>query len=256
MLGWSINLFRVRGIQLALHFSFFLLLAVFAFAGWAEAGWLGVAWYAAMFAAFFVCVTLHELGHSFTALRLGIGVRRILLMPIGGMAEFVEIPRQPGQEFLITVAGPAVNFVIAALLWLALGAPTSGVFATEYPATFTGFAQMLLTWNLLMGTFNLLPIFPMDGGRIVRAGLARVLPYLRATFIAVTLGKLLAVIAAGFALYLFGFEAGMTVGLFGFIIFAGEMEYRAVKRRAAEEAYWQSFADRPVVPPPLVNPSA
>src|SRR4051812_8225675 len=101
MLGWSMNLFRVRGIQLAVHFSFFLLLGVFAFAGWAEGEWIGVAWYTAMLLAFFVCVTLHELGHSFTAMSIGVRVRRILLMPIGGMAEFEEMPRRPRHELLV-----------------------------------------------------------------------------------------------------------------------------------------------------------
>lgn len=255
MLGWSINLFRVRGIQLALHFSFFLLLGVFAFSGWAEAEWAGMAWYAAMFGAFFVCVTLHELGHSFAAMRLGIRVRRILLMPIGGMAEFEDMPRRPAHELLITVAGPAVNYVIAGLLWLWVGTPSTGLFADQYPASLAGFAQMLLAWNILMGTFNLLPIFPMDGGRILRASLARRQPYLRATIIAATIGKVLAVAAAGIALYLFGVEAGMTVVLFAFIIFAGEMEVRAVKRREAEEAYWRERSERDALASPALNSS-
>ena len=104
------NLFRVRGILLAVHFSFFLLLAVNGFDGWADAGWSGLWWNTAALIAFFACVVLHELGHSFTALRYGIGVRRILLMPIGGMAEFESIPREPAREFWITLAGPMVNF--------------------------------------------------------------------------------------------------------------------------------------------------
>ena len=119
------NLFRVRGILLAVHFSFFLLLAVNAFDGWADAGWEGMWWNTAALIAFFVCVVLHELGHSFTALHYGIGVRRILLMPIGGMAEFDSIPRQPRLELWITLAGPAVNFAIAAALWFVLPAEIS-----------------------------------------------------------------------------------------------------------------------------------
>ena len=115
MLGWSINLFRIRGIQLTLHFSFVLLLAYAAMEGYEEAGPAGIFWSTTLLIAFFTCVVLHELGHSFTARRFGVGVRRILLMPIGGMAEFDSIPRQPGREFLITAAGPAVNFAIAAV---------------------------------------------------------------------------------------------------------------------------------------------
>ena len=86
------NLFRIRGIRLEVHFSFFLLLAFVAQEGWSEAGWSGVLWSVATILAFFTCVVLHELGHSFTAMHFGIGVRRILLMPIGGMAEFDDIP--------------------------------------------------------------------------------------------------------------------------------------------------------------------
>src|SRR5207244_11707330 len=119
MLGWSLNLFRVRGILLAVHFSFFLLLAVNAFDGWAESGWPGLWWNTAALLTFFACVVLHELGHSFTAMRYGIGVRRIPLMPVGGMAEFDTIPRQPRREPVITRAGPAVNFRIAPGPWLA-----------------------------------------------------------------------------------------------------------------------------------------
>src|SRR5688572_23239877 len=165
MLGWSMNLFRVRGIQLAVHFSFFLLLAVNAFVGWADAGQSGLLWHTAALLAFFTCVVLHELGHSFTAMHYGIGVRRILLMPIGGMAEFDSIPRQPSRELLITLAGPAVNFVIAAVFWIAL--PPAPEIETE-TMTALDFGHLLVRWNLLMGFFNLLPAFPMDGGRILR----------------------------------------------------------------------------------------
>ena len=90
-----------------------MLLAYIAWEGWREAGLEGAAWSVAILGTFFTCVVLHELGHSFTARHFGIGVRRILLMPIGGMAEFESIPREPRRELLITIAGPAVNFAIA-----------------------------------------------------------------------------------------------------------------------------------------------
>jgi len=124
MLGWSINLFRVFGIQLAVHASFVLLLVYAGFEGWQDdGGWMGVLVSVALTVAFFICVVLHELGHSLTARRFGIQVPRILLMPIGGMAEFASIPRQPSQEFLITIAGPLVNFAIVLILWVAVGLP-------------------------------------------------------------------------------------------------------------------------------------
>lgn len=257
MLGWSMNLFRIRGIQLSVHFSFFLLLAFFAHDGWQEDQWMGMLWSVGTLLACFTCVVLHELGHSFTAMHFGIGVRRILLMPIGGMAEFDDIPRQPSRELLITFAGPAVNFVLAGVLWAVVGLPEGWLYETAYEADATGFAQLLLTWNLLMGCFNLVPVFPMDGGRIFRAMLAIRLPYLRATMIAATVGKVLATVGAAVAIYFF--HAPLTAVLFAFIFFAGEMEYRAVRRREIEDAHWRAVLARwnaPVVPtdePPLLS---
>ncbi len=245
MLGWSMNLFRVRGIRLQLHFTFFLLLAVVAWEGWADGEWIGLLWSVATILAFFACVVLHELGHSLTAIRFGIGVRRILLLPIGGMAEFEEIPRQPRQEFLMTIAGPAVNFVIAAVLWAIFGWPTA-----DYPANGTGFAHLLLHWNLLMGCFNLLPAFPMDGGRILRSLLATRLSYLVATFWAAVVGKilcLLGIVAALFGPTLLGSDDEpfyMVAVLFAFIFVAGETELRAVKRRERDEAHWKTVLER------------
>jgi Zn-dependent protease len=257
MLSWSIKLFRIRGIQLAVHVSFLLLLAYVADEGWQDDGWPGLLWGVATLLAFFSCVVLHELGHSFTAMHFGVGVRRILLMPIGGMAEFDSIPREPSRELLITLAGPAVNFVIAALLYLVVGLPAGWPLGDyDYPATLLGFAQLLLSWNLLMGCFNLLPVFPMDGGRIFRALLATQLNYLRATFWAATVGKVLAALAALIAIFVF--HRYLTAALFAFIYLAGAAEYRAVKRRDREEARWREMALQFHVPPaeepPLLAP--
>jgi Zn-dependent protease len=244
MLGWSMNLFRVRGIQLAAHFSFFILLGVNAYIGWEEAGQSGLIWHTAAMVVFFSCVVLHELGHSFTAMHYGIGVRRILLMPIGGMAEFDSIPRQPIRELWITLAGPAVNFVIAGALWLLLP-PSRG--SDIETMTVVDFGHLVMKWNLLMGVFNLLPAFPMDGGRILRATLATRLNYVRATFWAVSVGKVLCTL--GFVVA--ALAEPILMLLFGFIFFVGEMEYRAVKRREIEEAHFRATLARlyPFLPP-------
>ncbi|MDB6093361.1 MAG: peptidase [Verrucomicrobia bacterium] len=256
-------MFRIRGIQLAVHASFFLLVAYVAAEAYRESGWAGLLLNVAIVLAFFVCVVLHELGHSFTAMSFGVGVRRILLMPIGGMAEFDSIPREPSRELLITLAGPAVNFVIAGLLWVFFRLPKGwhafGFY--DFPDTARGFMQLLLHWNLLMGSFNLLPVFPMDGGRILRALLATRLPYLRATFWAANVGKVLAIVGALAALAIF--HQTLTAVLFTFIFFAGEAEYRAVKRREAENEEWREmlnrvYGSRPPMPmreePPLIGP--
>lgn len=252
VLNWSVKLFRIRGIQLALHSSFLLFLGYVAWEGWQPSaqdgsggGIEGVLWNVGIVLTFFTCVVLHELGHSFTAMHFGIGVRRILLMPIGGMAEFDSIPRQPVRELLITLAGPAVNFAIAGLLMLVVHLPFHWRFwEQEFPANLTGFWQLLAQWNLIMGCFNLVPVFPMDGGRIFRAVLALHLPYLRATRIAATVGKVLAVVAIVLVVFLPQEPAVLPALLFAFIFFAGEMEYRATIRREQEDARWREMISR------------
>lgn len=253
---WSINLFRVRGIQLAVHWSFFLLLAWVAEGGWKEGRWIGVSWSVGTLLAFFGCVVLHEFGHSFTAMHFGIGVRRILLMPIGGMAEFETIPREPSREFLITLAGPAVNFAIVGVLGVIVGIPEGFPLHSEFTANATGFAHLLMQANLIMGCFNLLPAFPMDGGRIFRAILASRMPYLRATRVAATVGKVVS--AVGIAIALWN-QWWMAAVLFAFISFAGEAEYRAVQRREFDDVRWREMLARIYGPtttteePPLLS---
>lgn len=257
------NLFRIRGIQLAVHFSFFLLLAYVADVGWSEVddgGWPGLVWSVTALLAFFACVVLHELGHSFTAMHFGIGVRRILLMPIGGMAEMDDIPRQPSRELLITLAGPAVNFVIAGVLW---------VFVRNFDEiesmsanSLSGLLVQLFWANILMGCFNLQPAFPMDGGRIFRALLAIRLPYLKATRWAATVGKFICVlgICVGFMapyLHLAQRPLWTLVALYLFIFFAGDLEYKFVKRREVEDAHWRAVLARTYaahLPPPMEEP--
>jgi Zn-dependent protease len=244
MLRWSINLFRLFGIQLAVHVSFLLLIGYYAWEGWLVGRLPGMLWSVTLILLFFVCVVLHELGHSLTAMRYGVRVPRILLMPIGGMAEFDRIPRRPSAELLITLAGPAVNFLIAALLfplcWVALRGMLNDVAPAEYSLADLG-TQLLLA-NLIMGTFNLLPIFPMDGGRILRAMLALKLDYVRATFWAANIGKALALLFA--LLAGFYFHHYLLAVLFLFIYSAGDAEYRQLLQREQEARYWAEMARR------------
>jgi Zn-dependent protease len=274
MFNGSIRLFRIAGIQLSVHSTFFLLLAYVAWAGWEEAvvlhqpGYIGVVVNTLYVLVFFTCVVLHELGHAFAARHYGIAVPQILLLPIGGMAQMSAIPRNPWQEFVITIAGPAVNFSIIAMVMIFAPFHAEQIFAhvREFlglrvePGTdmHLGLPQMLMLMNLLMGCFNLIPVFPMDGGRMLRATLATRLPYVKATFIAVTLAKVLAV--AGILVALFWFKPPhiqMAI-LFGFIFFAGQAEYRMVQRREIEDARWRqmlaelharSMAQPPELPP-------
>jgi len=248
MLSWSMNLFRIRGIQLAVHFSFFLLLAYVGLEGWREYGLTGLGWSMVTLVAFFTCVVLHELGHSFVAMKYGINVRRILLMPIGGMAEMDGIPREPGREFLMTLAGPAVNFALVALLW-----PVLHLLPKAFPIySWQGLIYQLFVANLVMGCFNLVPVFLMDGGRIFRAILATRLNYLRATWWAATVGKVLSLI--GMLVMFFYFEFYLGALLFLFIFLAGDTEYQALRRREMEDAHWRMVLARIYGPPSTVPP--
>jgi Zn-dependent protease len=249
MSGWSINLFRVRGIMISLHFTFLLLLAWAAYTGWQENGITGLWWSAGFLVAIFICVVLHEFGHAFMAMRFGVRVRRVLVTFIGGIALLDSIPKRPIQEFLIAAAGPAVNVVIAAVLWLTVGPPADwGAFSMVTPADGL---RLLLEANVILLLFNLIPAFPMDGGRMLRALLATQMSYVRATFWAVTIAKVL--LGAGILASIYSGNLRRAI-IFIFIFSAGEAEYRAVKRRDLEEAQWRDAANRALVIPPQDTP--
>ncbi len=210
-MSWSIKLFRVQGIDVKVHLTFVLIL-VWAGYGWASAGGSGLA--GAIFGVvaiilLFGCITLHELGHSFQALAYGVRVRQILLLPIGGVADMEEIPDKPGQELRIALAGPLVSFALAAVFFGLAALLGGGVgvepvdLAVPGRAGLHGMLAYLSTANLFLGLFNLIPAFPMDGGRILRAALALRLDYRRATAIAVAIGQGLAMV-----LGLLGFVSG------------------------------------------------
>jgi Zn-dependent protease len=231
--------------MISLHFTFFLLLAWAAYMGWKDNGIPGLWWSAGFLVAIFVCVVLHEFGHAFMAMRVGVHVRRVIVTFLGGIALLDSIPRRPIQEFLIAIAGPAVNVVIAALLWLTVGPPEDwGAFSMSTPADAL---RLLLEANVILVVFNMIPAFPMDGGRMLRALLATQMSYVRATFWAVTIAKVLLGVGILGSLYFGNIRRAF---IFIFIFSAGEAEYRAVKRREAEEAQWRESSIRTVVQSP------
>ncbi len=240
-MGKNLAEFRLLGIDIKVHWSFILILAFGAFLyGAGPAGWLVGSLYGVLtFLLLFVCVTLHEYGHALTARHFGIQTRSILLLPIGGVANLERMPQKPNQELLITIAGPLVNFAIAALL-----VPIIFLFGTEAarglgqtsvlvdnmrePSLLNLLLYLFLT-NVLLGLFNLLPAFPMDGGRLLRALLAMVMPYTRATRAAVLVGRLVAV---GMAFYGI-FSGSITLLLVAFFVYVGgSAELEAVSSRA------------------------
>ena len=192
-MSWSISLFRVAGTEVRLHLTFLLLLAwigvVAGTQGGAEAAMRGVLFICLLFG----CVLLHEFGHVFAARRYGVKTPDITLLPIGGVARLERIPEKPSEELVVALAGPAVNVVIAAVLALAMG----GVPPPEMVASLGDAGQDMagrLFWvNVSLVVFNLIPAFPMDGGRVLRALLAWRLGYRRATDIAATVGQAVAI---------------------------------------------------------------
>jgi Zn-dependent protease len=235
--------------MISLNFSFLLLLAWACNEGWKEGGLTEMYWSGGTVIALFFCIVLHELGHSLTGMSMGFKVNRIVLSVFGGMAQFESIPRSPRQELLITVMGPAVNFVIAGVLWLVLW------IAGDSPALAgTPWGEFIATvaiWNIWVALFNLIPAYPMDGGRIVRALLAMRLPHLRATYMALNISKV-ATLAGAVISYSRGSIYAACV--FGYIFFIGHTEYKALKRREAEEARWRESLIKTVTVPPAVEP--
>jgi len=193
---WSLNLGRVAGIKILVHWSFALLLGWVAFTEVQRGSDLYTTLLSVGFIlAVFFCVVLHELGHALTAQRYGINTKMITLLPIGGVASLERMPEDPKKELLIAVAGPAVNVVIALLLWLVLPS-LSASFSQEFFQRITpaNFLYMLLLVNVMLVVFNAIPAFPMDGGRVLRALLAFKLGRVRATQLAANLGQLIALI--------------------------------------------------------------
>lgn len=212
-LGWSLHLGRWLGIDVYLHFTFLLLLA---FIGLSQ-GLIGRSLDAALgsvlfFTGLFVCVLLHEYGHALAARRYGIGTRDITLLPIGGVARLERMPEKPSQEFVVALAGPAVNVIIA--LGLFIGLKLGGGWQPLSSLSTTGgnIFERLLVANVFLVLFNLLPAFPMDGGRVLRALLAMKLNHARATRIAARIGQGMAVVF-GFA-GLFGNPMLLLIALF------------------------------------------
>ena len=188
---WSWRIGTLAGIPVYVHFTFFLIFAWVALQTGTKDGWGNLLGSLLFVAALFGCVVLHELGHALAARRFGIQTRDITLLPIGGLARLERMPKDPKQELVVALAGPAVNVIIAAGLFLVLGSLPA---LDQLPAQVRPqlFLQQLMVVNVFLVLFNLLPAFPMDGGRVLRALLATRLSYPRATRAAATVGQVMA----------------------------------------------------------------
>jgi Zn-dependent protease len=193
---WSIKLGRYAGIDVYLHVTFLLLLAFIGAAGAMSGRPAAAVEGVLFFVAVFGCVLLHEFGHSLMARRFGISTRDITLLPIGGVARLERMPDRPAHELWIALAGPAVNVGIAAVLGLWLLVRGTAVAGASLDLTEGPFALRLLLVNATLVLFNMIPAFPMDGGRVLRSLLALRMDYARATQIAASLGQGIALIFA------------------------------------------------------------
>src|SRR5437660_1382512 len=188
-MSWSLSIGRIAGTAVRIHITFLLFLIWIWFANY-ETGGSAAAWSGLLFMILlFLCVLAHEFGHIFTARAFGVSTPDVTLLPIGGVARLARIPEAPGQEFLIAIAGPAVNVVIALALVLLAGARVNAgdLYTVESPHT--SMIDRLAIVNLFLAVFNLIPAFPMDGGRVLRALLATRMGYVRATEIAAFIGQ-------------------------------------------------------------------
>jgi Zn-dependent protease/CBS domain-containing protein len=232
-MGRSIRIGRVFDIDVKVHWTFFLLLAFFAFLGYRTSGSVpSTLVTVGLIVALFLCVLLHEFGHSLVAQRLGIGVPDITLLPIGGVARLGSLPERPIDEVKIAVAGPLVNVVLAPVFFAVaflLGddplSPTSlldGVDSTGQVFAYLGLI------NIALAVFNFIPAFPMDGGRVLRGLLATRLGAVRATDISATVGQFFAVV-----FFLLGLLGGnfLLALIAVFIFFGANGESQMVRQR-------------------------
>jgi Zn-dependent protease/CBS domain-containing protein len=193
-MSWSVPIFRVAGIELRIHITFLLVIAWVGFAYYSQGGSPAAVAGVLMVLLLFACVVLHEFGHAFAGKAFGINTPDITLLPIGGMARLERIPEEPVQELIIAAAGPAVTAIIALAAFVGGG-------RWAYPLTMkTGLLDLLFMINLVLLLFNLLPAFPMDGGRVLRSLLAMQMPYARATQVAANVGQAFAFVFGFFGL--------------------------------------------------------
>lgn len=201
--AWRLG--RVAGIDLYVHATFLLLVPWVLFQERGE-GIAAIGGATLYIVALFAIVVMHELGHALTARRFGIRTRDIILLPIGGVARLERMPRNPRQELLVALAGPAVNVVLAALLYAVVrltgSTPNADLYDIDIITSARGFLYQFVFVNIMLAVFNLLPAFPMDGGRVLRALMAlRMTSYARATGIAARVGRALALVLGAVGAY-------------------------------------------------------
>jgi stage IV sporulation protein FB len=227
-MGWSLSIGTIAGTAVRIHVTFLLFLVWIFVAsymtGGAQAAWSGTAFMVLLF----VCVLAHEFGHILTARAFGVATPDVTLLPIGGVARLESIPEKPQEEFLIAIAGPLVNVAIAFALVVFAGANLDARHLAAVESARIAMVDRLAAVNLFLAAFNMIPAFPMDGGRVLRALLAIRLGFARATDVAATIGQWVA-----FGLGFLGlFYNPMLIFIAIFVYLAAASEARLVSLRA------------------------
>ena len=230
-MGWSLMIGRIAGTAIRIHITFLIFIAWIWGASYIAEG-SAAAWNGLVFVILlFLCVLAHEFGHIFAARAYGIATPDVTLLPIGGVARLARIPEEPVQELLIALAGPAVNVVIAVVLLVLTGSQAE---PTQLAAVESGkfaLADRLTVVNLFLALFNMIPAFPMDGGRVLRALLAIRLGYVRATKVAATIGQASAFVMGAIGL----FYNPLLIFIALFVYFAASSEAHAAALRAMSQ---------------------
>jgi Zn-dependent protease len=237
-MSWSLKVVRLFGINVYIHWTFLILL------GWIFLSSVGSgqstmeAFVSIGFVlALFACVVLHEYGHALTARRFGVPTKRITLLPIGGVASLEKMPEKPREELLVAIAGPAVNVVIALLVFgymqlAGIELPTSQLEDPSQLSLSEMFIPNLLIVNVILVVFNMIPAFPMDGGRVLRALLSMRMDRAKATEVAAKIGQFLAI---GFVFLGFMYDFWLIfIGLFIFLGASGESNYETTRYLLAD----------------------
>ena len=257
-MSWSINIGSIAGTAVRIHVTFILLLAFFFFVGLAAGSVLDAVKTVVFVLLLFACVLAHEFGHIFTARAFGVETPDVTLLPIGGVARLARIPEKPSQELLIAIAGPLVNVAIAVVLMAVTATHLSSAHFAAMESPNVSMVDRLAEVNLFLAIFNMIPAFPMDGGRVLRALLTFAFGRLRATEIAAGVGLFMAVLIAASAIILPVVNNTpinpMPIVLAVFVLLAGQFELWGVRRlearrRAAQMA--QAIPEAEWVPVPV-----
>ena len=229
-MNWSYRIVRIGGTDVKVHLTFLLLLGFYAWSGYETDGTAGLVFALGFILGVFACILLHEFGHVGMARRFGIRTPDVILLPIGGLARLERMPEQPRQELLIAVAGPIVTLLIATVLYLFLRLTGTTPTIVTLDLRDDSLVAILMHVNVFLLFFNLLPAFPMDGGRVLRALLAMKWGLPRATRAAAAVGQLIA-----FAGGMYGLVSGeFFLVLIAFFVFLGAgAELAAVETRTA-----------------------